>query len=66
MLKCTSVLGSDRAIMDITLMGTILRTGTTGRTMATLTTGLTIGMAGTDITAITVIIDTITGTKLID
>jgi len=52
--------------MDITLMDTILRTGTTGRTMATHTTGLTIGMAGTDITAITVIIDTITGTKLID
>ncbi len=64
MLKCPSALGSDRAIMDITLMGTILRTGTTGRTMATLTTGLTIGMAGTDITATTVIIATITGIKL--
>jgi len=32
--------------------------------MATLTTGLTIGMAGTDITATTVIIATITGIKL--
>ena len=64
MLKCTSALGSDRAIMDITLMDTILRTGTTGRTMATLTIGLTIGMAETDITATIVIIDTITGTKL--
>ena len=59
MLKCTSALGSDRAIMDITLMGI------TGRTMATLTTGLTIGMAGTEVTATTVIIDTITGTKRI-
>jgi len=50
--------------MDITLMDTILRTGTTGLTMATLTTGLTIGMADTDITATTVTIATITGTKL--
>ncbi len=50
--------------MDITLMDTILRTGTTGRTIATLTIGLTIGMAATDITATIVIIDTITGTKL--
>ena len=64
MLKSTSALDSDRAIMDITLMDTILRTGTTGRTMATLTIGLTIGMAETDITATIVIIDTITGTKL--
>jgi hypothetical protein len=44
--------------MDITLMGT------TGRTMGTLTTGRTIGLAETDITATTVIIATITGTKL--
>ena len=57
MLKSSSVLGSDRATMDIILMDTIIRTGTT-------TTGLTIGMAATDITATIVIIDTITGTKL--
>jgi hypothetical protein len=65
MLKSTSTLGSDRAIMDIILMDTTIRTGitTTGRTMATLTTGL-IGMADTDTIATTVIIDTITGTKL--
>ena len=47
-------------------MDTTIRTGitTTGRTMATLTIGLTIGMAETDITATTVTIATITGTKL--
>jgi hypothetical protein len=51
--------------MDITLMGLIIRTDLTitGRTMATLTTGLIIGMAGTDITATIVTITTI-GTKL--
>jgi len=43
--------------MKKVLLITIIRTGTT-------TTGLTIGMAATDITATTVIIDTITGTKL--
>lgn len=64
MLKFSSALGSDRGTTDITLMGTILRTGFTGRTMGTLTTGRTTGMADTDITATTVIIDTITGTKL--
>ncbi len=52
--------------MDIILMDTIIRTGTTttDRTIATLTIGLTIGMAETDITATTVTIATITGTKL--
>ena len=66
MLKSTSALGSDRATMDIILMDTIIRTSTTttDRTIATLTIGLTIGMAATDITATIVIIDTITGTKL--
>jgi len=51
--------------MDISLMDTIIRTGIpiTGRTMATLTTGLTMGMAGTVTTATTVTITTI-GTKL--
>ena len=60
MLKCTSVLGSDRAIMDITLMGI------TGRTTATRITGRIIGTVATVTTATTVIIDTITGTKLTD
>ena len=66
MLKSTSALDSDRATMDIILMDTIIRTSTTttDRTIATLTIGLTIGMAATDITATIVIIDTITGTKL--
>ena len=66
MLKSTSALGSDRATMGIILMNTTIRTGitTTGRTMATLTTGLTIGLAGTDITATIVTIATITRTKL--
>jgi hypothetical protein len=52
--------------MGIILMDTTIRTGitTTGRTMATLTTGLTIGLAETDITATTVTIATITRTKL--
>jgi hypothetical protein len=64
MLKCTSALGSDRAITDITPMDTIIRTGTTGRIMATLTTGRTIGMAGADITTATIVIIIITGTKV--
>jgi hypothetical protein len=64
MLKSSSALGSDQATMDITLTGTILRTGTiTDHTTATLTTGRAIGMADTDITATIVIIDTITGTN---
>jgi hypothetical protein len=62
MLKSSSVLGSDRAITDIILMDTILRTDIIiGRTMAPLTTGLTMGMADTAITATIV---TIAGTKL--
>ena len=65
MLKFSSALGLDRGTMDITLTGTIIPTGLiTGRTMATLITGRIIGMADTDITVITVIIGTITGTKL--
>jgi len=55
MLKFFSALGSDPAITDITLMGTIIRTGPI--------TGRIIGMADTDIIATTVIIDTIKGTK---
>ena len=66
MLKYSSALGSVLATTaDIILMDRIIRTGPiTGRTMATRTTGRIIGMADTDITAIIVIIDTITGTKL--
>lgn len=63
MLKSTSALGSDRAITDITLIDTIIRTGITGRTMAT-TTGRTIGMAGADITTATIVTTIITGTKV--
>ena len=65
MLKFSSALDSDPAITeDITLMDTIIRTGTTGRIMATLTIGHIIGMADTDTIATTVIIDIITGIKL--
>ena len=65
MLKSPSALGSDRATMNITLMDTIIRTGIpiTGRTMATLTTGLTIGMAGT-VTTATIVTIIITGTEV--
>ena len=51
--------------MDITLMDTIIRTGIpiTGRTMATLTTGLTMGMAGTVTTATIVTTTTTIGTN---
>ena len=59
MLKCSSVLGSGRAITDITLMGTIDRTG------VTLTTGLTIGTEAT-VTTATTIIATIIGINLRD
>jgi hypothetical protein len=46
-------------------MDTILRTDIIiDRTMATLTTGLTMGMADTDITATIVTIATITGIRL--
>jgi hypothetical protein len=45
-------------------MDTILRTDIIiGRTMVTLTTGLTLGMADTDITATIVTIATTTGTN---
>jgi hypothetical protein len=51
MLKSSSALGSDRDITDTTHIGTIIRIATT--------IGLTIGTAGTAITATTVIIATI-------
>jgi hypothetical protein len=77
MLMFTSALGSDLAITaDITLMGTIIRTGIiTGRTIATLTTDLiatpttdlTIGMGDANvITATTVILTTVTGNEVTD
>ena len=51
--------------MGTTLMGTIIPTAiTTDHITATLTTGLTIGMGGTDIIATTATIITI-GTNLI-
>ena len=67
MLMFTSALGSDLAITaDITLMGTIIRTGIiTGRIIATLTTDLTMGMGDADIiTATTVILTTVTGNEV--
>jgi hypothetical protein len=74
MLMFTSALGSDLAITaGITLMGTIIRTAITGRTIATLTTDLiatpttdlTIGMGDADIiTATTVILITVTGNEV--
>jgi hypothetical protein len=67
MLRFTSALGSDLAITaDITLMGTIIRTGIiTGRIIATLTTDLTMGMGDADIiTATTVILTTVTGNEV--
>jgi hypothetical protein len=65
MLRSTSALGSDRGITDITRMVIIIRTATTtGRTMATPTTGLIIGTAGTDIITATIVITTITDIKV--
>jgi hypothetical protein len=65
MLKSTSALGSDRVTTDITLMGTILRTVIiTGHIMATPTTGLTTGTAGTVTTATIVTTTIITDTKV--
>ena len=62
MLKFTSVSGSVRAITDITLTVTIIRTGiTTGLIII----GRTIGMAGIVIIAIIIIVILIiTGTSL--
>jgi hypothetical protein len=59
MLKFTSVSDSDRAITDITLMGTTTRTGIT-RDLIII--GRTTGMAGIVIIAIIILI--VTGTSL--
>ena len=59
MLKFTSVSDSDRAITDITLMGTTTRTGIT----RDLIIGRTTGMEGIVIIAIIIIL-IVTGTSL--
>jgi hypothetical protein len=59
MLKFPSALGSDRGTTDIILMGIIIRTDITDPTRIMATIGLTIGTAGTAITATIAIITTI-------
>ncbi len=63
MLKLTSVSGSVRAITDITLMGTIIRTGITLDLIIDPITGRTTGTVGIVIIAIIIVI--ITGASLI-
>ncbi len=61
MLKFTSVSGSVRVITDITLTGTIIRTGITPDLIIT---GHTTGTAGIVIIAIIIVIPIVTGTSL--
>ena len=63
MLKFTSVSVSARAITDITLTGTIIRTGITPDLIIDPITGRT-GTAGIVIIAIIIVILTIIGTSL--
>jgi hypothetical protein len=63
MLKFTSVSGSVRVITDITLTGTIIRTGITLDLIIDPITGRTTGTAGIVIIAIIIVI--ITGASLI-
>jgi len=63
MLKFTSVSGSVRAITDIILTGTIIRTGITPDLIIDPITGRTTGTAGIVIIAIIIVI--ITGASLI-
>jgi hypothetical protein len=63
MLKFTSVSGSVRAITDITLTGTIIRTGITLDLIIDPITGRTTGTAGIVI-AIIIVIPIITGASL--
>src|SRR6266566_6181120 len=63
MLKFTSVSGSVRAITDIILTGTIIRTGITLDLIIDPITGSTTGTAGIVIIAIIIVI--ITGASLI-
>jgi hypothetical protein len=64
MLKFTSVSGSVRAITDITLTGTIIRTGITLDLIIDPITGRT-GTAGIVIIAIIIVIPIIIGASLI-
>ena len=50
--------------MDITHMAITIRTATTGPIRTIVTTGLTVGTAGTGIITATIITITITGTKV--
>jgi hypothetical protein len=64
MLKFTSVLGSVRAITDITLTGTLIRTGITPDLIIGPITGHTTGTAAIVITAIFIVIPINIGTSL--
>lgn len=64
MLKFTSVSGSVRAITDITLTGTLIRTGITLDLIIDPITGRTTGTAGIVIIAIIIVIPIITGASL--
>ena len=64
MLKFTSVSGSVRAITDITLTGTLIRTGITPDLIIDPITGRTTGTAGIVIIAIIIVIPIITGASL--
>ena len=64
MLKFTSVSGSVRAITDITLTGTIIRTGITLDLTIDPITGRTTGTVGIVIIAIIIVIPIITGASL--
>jgi hypothetical protein len=65
MLKFTSVSGSVRAITeDITLTGTLIRTGITLDLIIAPIIGRTTGTAGIVIIAIIIVIPIVTGTSL--
>ena len=64
MLKFTSVSGSVRAITDITLTGTLIRTGITPDLIIDPITGHTTGTAAIVITATIIVIPIVTGTSL--
>jgi hypothetical protein len=64
MLKFTSVSGSVRAITDITLTGTLIRTGITPDLITDPITGHTTGTAAIVITAIIIVIPIVTVTSL--
>ena len=65
MLKFTSVSASVRAITeDITLTGTLIRTGITPDLIIDPITGRTTDTAAIVITAITIVIPIVTGTSL--